>query len=60
MSGKQPYSLSRKTIRTRNNELAAIKETQTYALQHDNKDKSEGMKFKLAEYFKFNNAHYNV
>ena len=61
MSNKRtPYSLNRKTIKARNNELSAIKETKSYALQHSNKDKSVGMKFKIEEYFKFDNGHYNV
>ena len=61
MSSKHtPYSTNRKTILARNNELAAIKETQSYALQHSNTDKSVGIKFKIEDYFKFDNGHYNV
>lgn len=46
--------------KSRHEELESIKESRMYALKHSNLDQSKGIKFKLTEYFKFDNGHHNV
>ena len=57
---KTSKDIYKSRYKDRYKELEGIKESRTYALKHSSEDKSKGMKFKLAEYFKFDNGHHNV